>query len=64
MDGIHVTFAGDAGTGVPAMMEGCSAVSRAGLVISGVEKLTLRDVSVKGCKGDERIFRGIGQIIE
>ena len=64
MDDVDIRFTPDAGTGAPAMMTECTEVSRKGLVISGVEKLTLHNVKVAGCDGDERIFSDIGQIEE
>lgn len=61
---VSVSFAPDAGTGQPAMMEGCGPLSRAGFVISGVKNLTMRTVTVNGCEGEPRILSDVDSLTE
>lgn len=48
---VNILFAENACCGVPAMMEGCSAGSRRGIVLGNIKKAILRGVCIQGQRG-------------
>ena len=52
MENVHIDYAEDAKSGVAAMMLGCDASSRRGIVAANVKKLTLINVSINGADGE------------
>ncbi|MDD6789343.1 MAG: glycoside hydrolase family 28 protein [Lachnospira sp.] len=61
-DHVSVSYAQNPGSGQPAMMERCGKESAAGLIISGVKNLTLRDVTVNGCKGEPLVVDDVDSV--
>jgi polygalacturonase len=61
---VYVSFAPDAGSGQPAMMEGCGQMRDAGFIIRGVKNLTMRGVSVSGCTGDPLVTDDVDSLTE
>lgn len=53
VDNIKFTYAENAKSGVPAMKNNAEEMCRAGLYFDNVRKLTVRNVTVEGCVGDE-----------
>ena len=53
VENIKFTYAENAKSGVPAMKNNAEEMCRAGLYFDNVRKLTVRNVTVEGCVGDE-----------
>lgn len=64
MDNIHVTYADEPRKDVPAMMDGCGAVSRMGIFAHNIEELTLHNVTVEGQEGEKYLLGGIDSLIK
>lgn len=62
MEHIHVTYAKEAKTDVPAMMDGLEPCSRMGVFAKNIENLTLRDVTVEGQDGEAYLLAGIDRL--
>jgi polygalacturonase len=62
MDGVHINFAEDAKTDLPAMMDGCEPCSRRGIFAHNITNLILHDVSVKGQDGPAFDFDNIDKL--
>ena len=62
MEHIHITYARDAMSGEPAMMDGAKTVSRQGIYADNVEYLQLRDVRIEGQDGEAVVTNHIGQL--
>ena len=63
LENIDFSFSESAKPEMPAMCEGIAPMCRAGLVLKCVDKLTLRNVEVKGTVGDELIADRVGEIV-
>ncbi len=63
-DHVRVTYAEDAMEGVPAMMCGVDAMKKAGIVVSNVEKLVLKDVEITGQEGDAIVMENVDEIVK
>lgn len=62
MENIHVTYADNPKRDVPAMMDGCEAVSRMGIFARNIEELTLHNVTVEGQEGEKYLLGGIDSL--
>lgn len=62
MEQIHVTYAEEAKTDVPAMMDGLEPCSRMGVFANNIESLTLRAVTVEGQAGDAYLLGNIDRL--
>ncbi len=62
MDNVHIYFAKDAVSGLPAMMDGLGECSRRGIFAENVKNLILHDVSVNGCEGEAFILNHIDKL--
>lgn len=52
MERIHVTYAADARTDVPAMMDGLDPCRKMGIFAQNIETLVLRDITIEGQEGE------------
>lgn len=52
MEDVHISFARDAKSGVPAMSEGVEECSRKGIFASNIKRLIMKDVTVEGQDGE------------
>lgn len=62
MEHIHITYAGDARTGVPAMMDGAKPVCRQGIYANNIRYLFMRDVTVSGQQGEAVVTEHVDRI--
>ena len=62
MERIHITYAREAKSGEPAMMDGAETVSRQGIYANNVEYLQLRDVVIEGQDGEAIVTDNIGHL--
>ncbi len=60
MRNIDVTFDGNAQKGVPAMLCGIEEMSCRGIIAENVDKLTLENISIEGCKGEKTELTNVG----
>ncbi|MCR4780735.1 MAG: glycoside hydrolase family 28 protein [Ruminiclostridium sp.] len=63
VENISFTYASDAKEGFPAMRNNAEKMRRAGMYFDNVRKLTVRNVSVKGCDGEELMTHNVGELI-
>lgn len=61
--GIKVSFAPDAQPSKPAMASGVEPMVRQGIIAQNVEKLILKDVSIKGQDGDELQLENVDEVV-
>ena len=61
VENISFTYDPDAQPGVPAMRNNAEKMCRAGLYFDNVRKLTVKNVDVKGCDGDEILIHNVGE---
>ena len=64
VENIKFTYAENARSGVPAMKNNAAEMCRAGLYFENVRKLTVRNVTVEGCVGDEVTARSVACFTE
>lgn len=62
MEHVHVTYAEDAKTDVPAMMDGLDPCRKMGVFADNIEQLTLHDVKIEGQDGEAFILDNIGHL--
>lgn len=63
LENIFFDYAEDTKSGMPAMMDDLEPVSKMGVFIHNVEKLTMKNVVVKGQVGEDIILRNVDHII-
>lgn len=63
VENIRFTYDPDAKPGVPAMRNNAEQMCRAGMYFDNVKKLTVKNVSVTGCDGDELMAHNVGELI-
>jgi polygalacturonase len=63
VENITFTYAGDAEPGFPSMRNNNEKMCRAGMYFDNVRKLTVRNVSVTGCDGEELIAHNVEELI-
>lgn len=63
MERVRVTYAPDAKTGEPAMMDGVESMSRSGVYVHNVHTLVLNDVIIEGQTGDAVIIQNVDEVI-
>ena len=64
LEHVTVTYAQDALSGEPAMLDGIKPVSKMGIFASNIETLVLEDVNVEGQTGKKIITENIEHFIE
>lgn len=64
MERIRVTYADNAETGIPAMMDGIQPVSRMGIYANNIETLVLNDVVIEGQEGKAVTVEHVDNFIE
>lgn len=64
MEQVRVTYAENAVSGEPAMLEGVGTVSRMGIFAGNIRKLILRDVDIKGQSGEKIITEDVEDLTE
>jgi polygalacturonase len=64
VENIDFTYDPDAKEGVPAMKNNAVKMRRAGMYFDNVRKLTVRNVSVDGCDGEELETHNVGELIK
>lgn len=62
MEHVHVTYAREAQSDVPAMMDGLDACCRMGVYADNIEHLVLHDVTIEGQTGEAFILNHIDQL--
>ena len=63
VENISFTYDPEAKEGVPAMKNNAEKMCRAGMYFDNVNKLTIRNVSVTGCDGDELTAKNVGELV-
>ncbi|MBQ4465795.1 MAG: glycoside hydrolase family 28 protein [Oscillospiraceae bacterium] len=64
VENLLFTYADDAVSGVPAMKNNAVEMCRAGMYFDNVGKLTIRNVTVSGCEGEELLLQNVGTLIK
>ena len=62
LENITFTYAPDAKPGYPSMKNNNEKLCRAGMYFDNIRKLTIKNVSVDGCDGDELITHSVGEL--
>ena len=63
VENISFTYAPDAKEGVPAMKNNAEKMCKAGMYFDSVRKLTVKNVSVTGCDGDELMTQNVDELV-
>ena len=63
VDNILFTYDPDAKPGYPSMKNNNELLCKAGMYFDNIGKLTVRNVRVEGCDGDELIAKNVGELI-
>ena len=64
VENIEFTYDPEAKEGVPAMKNNAVKMRKAGMYFDNVRKLTVRNVSVDGCDGEELEAHNVGELIK
>ncbi len=64
MKHVRVTYAEEAMSGEPAMLDGVEPVSRMGIFAGNIKTLILEDVKIEGCQGEKIVTEHIEHLVE
>ena len=64
VENIKFTYDPEAQPGVPAMRNNAEKMCRAGMYFDNVKKLTIKNVQVKGCDGEELLAHNVDELIK
>lgn len=64
VENIRFTYDPDAQEGVPAMRNNAEKMRKAGMYFDNVKKLTVRNIQIEGCDGDELLTHNVDQLIK
>ena len=63
VENIKFTYDPEAQPGVPAMRNNAEKMCRAGMYFDNVKKLTVRNIQVEGCDGDELLVHNVDELV-
>ena len=64
LENIHFTYDPEAEPGYPSMKNNNVQLCKAGMYFENIRKLTIKNVRVDGCEGDELIIRSVSELIK
>ena len=64
VENIRFTYDPDAQEGVPAMRNNAEKMCRAGMYFDNVKKLTVRNIQIEGCDGEELLAHNVDELIK
>ena len=63
-ENVDISYADDAKSGVAAMMLACKESCKAGIIVSNIKELVLKNVNVEGCEGEPVVAENADSIIK
>lgn len=63
-ENVDISYADDAKSGVAAMMLACKESCKAGIIVSNIKELVLKNVNVEGCEGEPVVAENADSIVK